>query len=91
MTNSRTKISIEDLSEDLRQVAEVIGLDLVARLVARVGGERVYIPSPGRLGVKARNRAIRNEFTGDNHKELAVKYGLTVQWIRKIVSGPESG
>ncbi|QBH14307.1 hypothetical protein DO021_21485 [Desulfobacter hydrogenophilus] len=68
MTNSRAKISMEDLSEDLRQVAEVIGLDLVARLVARVGGERVYIPSPGRLGAKARNRAIRNEFTGENHK-----------------------
>ena len=33
----------------------------------------------------ARDRAIRAEFTGTNHRELARKYGLTVVWIRAIL------
>ncbi|NYA46833.1 hypothetical protein HZI68_00300 [Haemophilus haemolyticus] len=33
----------------------------------------------------ARNNLIRKKFNGANHTELAMKYGVSLQWIYKIV------
>jgi len=89
MTDTLDHIQIDDLPEDCRQVAEIIGLDGLLALSGRMGGERIYIPSRDRLGVCARNRAIRDEFNGRNYLELAVKYNLTARWVRVIVSGAD--
>jgi Mor family transcriptional regulator len=80
-------IQIDDLPDECRQIAEVIGLDALLALSARMGGERIYIPRPERLAVAARDRAIRAAFTGRNYRDLAIQHGLTVRWIRAIVSG----
>ena len=87
MTTPKKDISLDDLPEECRQIAEAIGLEALLELSARMGGERVYIPLPERLATAARNRAIRAEFNGRNYRALAVKYGLTVRWIRCLVSG----
>ncbi len=80
-------ITIDDLPDECRQVADIIGLQALLDLSARLGGERVYIPLPDRLATAARNRKIRSEFNGQNYRALALKYNLTVRWIREIVSG----
>ena len=83
-------VSIDDLPDECRQIADVIGLDGLLALSAKLGGERIYIPLPERLATAARNRAIRAAFNGRNYHELAIRYGLTVRWIRSIVSEKNS-
>lgn len=50
-------------------------------------GLNVYIPKGQYSAVMntARNNLIRKEFNGANHTELAMKYGVSLQWIYKIV------
>jgi Mor family transcriptional regulator len=66
-------------------LAETIGLGPALQLVQARGGEGVYVPKAENVCRAARDRAIRAEFNGANHRELARKYGLTVVWIRAIV------
>ena len=80
-------INIDDLPDDCRQIAEIIGLEGLLALSAQMGGERIHIPLPDRLATAARNRKIRAEFNGRNYHALALKYNLTVRWIRAIVAG----
>lgn len=49
------------------------------------GGSVIYIPKGTLKHLNARNKLIKAEFTGNNHTELAKKYGLSVQWVYKIV------
>lgn len=78
-------IQLSDLPPDFREIAETIGLDPALELVQARGGEAVYIPKVEKVCRAARDRAIRAEFNGKNHRELARRYGLTVVWIRAIV------
>lgn len=49
------------------------------------GGENLYIPKNISGKAARRNRQIYDEFTGDNHDELAKKYGVTLQRIYAII------
>jgi Mor family transcriptional regulator len=79
-------IQAEDLPEDLREIAEEIGLEALLRLVVLRGGEPLYLPKKERLAIAARDRAIVDEFNGRNFCELARKHGLTERWVRVIVA-----
>jgi len=79
-------IEFEDLPADFQELAETIGFEVTVKLIETRGGEGLYIPKPEKVLRAARDRAIRKEFTGRNHRELAHKYGLTVTWIRSIVN-----
>ena len=48
-------------------------------------GTLVYIPKDSARFYKAKSEKIRNDFTGRNHRELAFKYGLSLQRIYKIL------
>lgn len=81
------EINLDDLPHDLRKIAELIGIDALFRLSAALGGDSLHIPHPERLSVTVRNRDIRAAFNGRNYRELAIRHGLTVRWIRAIVAG----
>ena len=49
------------------------------------GGLVLYIPK-GCSNNSYRNKAIIAEFNGKNHRELARKYGVSVQWIYSILN-----
>ena len=53
--------------------------------------DSLYVPKVESVIRLARNRRINKEFTGFNHKELAVKYGLTTRHIRTIVEREKDG
>ena len=80
------RILMEDLPPDFQDLAEAIGFEATIKLIESRGGEGLYIPKPEKVLRAARDRAIRREFDGTNHRELARKYGLTVTWIRTIVN-----
>lgn len=79
------QLTLEDILSESRSVAEVIGIDAFIKLVRFHGGDTMYIPKPDKLAVYVRQRLIRKEFTGRNHKELAKKWNLTVRSIYMIV------
>lgn len=78
-------IRIEDLPPEYREIADEIGLAPALKLVRIRGGEGIYVPKMEKVSRAARDRAIRAEFDGSNHRELARKWDLTVVWIREIV------
>jgi Mor family transcriptional regulator len=45
----------------------------------------IYIPKYDAITRAVRNRVIKAEFTGNNHKELAKKYRVTQRHIRQII------
>ena len=57
----------------------------VQRLSAELGGQSVYIPRGCSGRIAERNRQIAAAFTGNNYRELARRFGLTVQRVRDIV------
>lgn len=78
-------LTLDDLAGRDREMAQAIGLEAFKSLVATYGGTEPYIPKAASLVVPIRNALIRREFSGSNHAELALKWGLTERFIRHIV------
>jgi Mor family transcriptional regulator len=79
------ELTIEDLPESYRHVAEIVGVENAVKLSEHLGGLPFYFPKLDGLLLKKRDETIRREFTGSNHRELARKYSLSEQRIRDIV------
>lgn len=79
------KVQIENLDEEQKNLAEMIGMEGFKSLVRAYNGTSIYIPKIESLEKVVRDKLIREEFNGSNYKELALKYGLTETWIRIIV------
>lgn len=79
------EIPVESLPQDLQLLAEMLGTEKVLRISERFGGMGIYIPKIERLVRLHRDRKIRHEFTGSNHREIANKYNITETWVREIL------
>ena len=62
------------LGEDCQALIRAIGLEGFKKLIQEFSG------------VQLRDKKIRQEFDGSNHKTLAKKYGVTEAWCRKIIA-----
>lgn len=79
-------LSMDELPETHRKLAEVIGIEATLELCATWGGEKPYIPSTKKLRVQARNNMIRREYCkGTPAPRLAKKYDLTERMVQHIV------
>ena len=65
---------VEDLTEAL-----------VTRVVQRLGGVQVYVPSTHSLERARVVAEIRERFTGRNARDLAREYGLTPRHVRRLL------
>ena len=81
------EIKVEDLPEVYQTIAEVIGVEHTVKLARALGGTYCYLPKLDKLLQEIRDRRIKQEFTGFNHKKLALKYGLSEIRIRQILGG----
>lgn len=63
--------------------AAVLADQITIELRREAGGAPVYIPAPFRA---ARNAEIRGKFRGNNHDELAMKYGISRRQVERIVA-----
>lgn len=75
-------VEMAGLEED---VANQIGREVSDRMASHWGGQNIYVPIGLSLKLSSRDRQIYDEFTGNNHRELARKWGVSMQWIYKIV------
>ncbi|MDF0606666.1 DNA-binding protein [Neisseriaceae bacterium TC5R-5] len=65
--------------------AEQVGRDIANRMAAHWGGQNIYFPMGLSYKLSQRDRQIYDEFNGTNHSDLARKYGVSLQWVYKIV------
>lgn len=59
---------------------------LVERIIKRIGGQKIYIPSRTTAKAKRRAALIRAQFTGANHAELASVHHLCERQVRNILA-----
>lgn len=74
-----------ELIELDKERADHVGQEIANRMAANWGGQLIYFPIGTAIKLSARDQEIWNEFTGNNHSQLARKYGVSLQWIYKIV------
>ncbi|AWX15214.1 transcriptional regulator [Mergibacter septicus] len=65
--------------------AREIGIEIAQAISKNWGGSVVYIPRNLIFRLNERDRKIFNEFNGKNHRELAKKYGVSMQWVYTII------
>lgn len=86
--------TIDVIQSECVAVAQCFGVaaahDLAAmladRLSARLAGTSLYIGTSSHASRRERCAAIRARYTGGNAAELAREYGVTVRYVRKLVS-----
>ncbi len=78
-------LTIEDLQEQHRGIAEAVGVAGLISLTDMFGGSSIYIPQKREL---VKNRVYQNilqEYDGTNIKELTVKYDVCESTVYNIV------
>lgn len=88
------QIQIKDLPQSIQDIAQNIGLESMIKIVSLCSGQSIYIPTISSCILKAKSRAIYNEYmesrSPDIYSKLAKKYGYTVTHIRRIISSEGS-
>ena len=78
--------SFEKFSTLYKEIAELIGEENTIILYNHFKGQQVSFPLHLYSGEYIK-KCIYEEYNGSNVRELALKYGFTERWIRKILSG----
>lgn len=76
----------EQLREDQKELAEIIGLDSYKKLVRHYGGNQLYIQQADSVLKDLRDKELNEKFNGSNYKELSREYGISEMTIRDIVA-----
>ena len=79
-----TQILLE-MTELDKEKAQQIGREIAERMATHWGGQNIYFPMGLSYILSKRDRQIYAEFNGNNHSELARKYGISLQWVYKLI------
>ena len=74
----------EEVSELFAQIIDDIGLENAIKIAKIAGGGNLYIPMVETIERPLRDQKIRDEFTGYNFRELAIKYNKSESTIREV-------
>lgn len=78
-------LSVEDLQEQHREYAKVIGVENIVKLSESFGGSSFYIPKKQELVKNRVFRAISEEYNGANIRELCAKYDVAESTVYKVI------
>ncbi len=78
--------SIDQLRNDQRELAEIIGLEAYKKLVVNYAGSFLYIQKIDSVLKDLRDDEIREKFDGGNYGKLAREYNLAEATVRDIVA-----
>lgn len=78
-------LTMDDLQEQHREIAEAVGLEGMLNLTNAFGGNPIYIPKKRELVKNRIYRMIADEYDGTNIKELAVKYDVCESTVYNVV------
>lgn len=79
------RVTLNDLDEEKRQLAELIGIENYRKILRVYPGGTLYIPKMDDIRLMIRNEKIRKEFNGKNYNQLAGAFDLSERTIRDIV------
>lgn len=79
------KLTIEEVPDSLKDIAQAIGMDSFKKLIKLMGGMTVYIPSEKNITKSIRNKSIKENFKGD-YRQIARKYNLSEAQARNIIN-----
>ena len=75
----------EQLREDQRELADVIGLEAYKKLIRHYGGNQLYIQQVDSVLKDLRDKELNVKFDCSNYNELSREYGISEMTIREIV------
>ncbi len=78
-------ISIDDLPDRYREMAEIIGVENTLLLAQHYAKMSFYFAGLDSLIAKKKAKYIKKNFNGNNHKELARETGYSERWIYEIL------
>lgn len=78
-------LSMEDVADSMKGMAEVIGIEAYKKLIEYAGGGYIYIPTIASSVKPVRNRLIKERFRGD-YKQLSREFGVSEILVRNIVN-----
>lgn len=76
----------EDLPDNLKFVAEVMGLDVVRRLIAECAGLPLYVPRVARMKQLIARYVDKSKPSPRELQQLARDLNITIRHLRKIIS-----
>ncbi|WP_283606518.1 Mor transcription activator family protein [Faecalispora anaeroviscerum] len=79
-------VTLDDLSGEQLEIAELIGIENYRNLVRHFGGNQIRILQEDTLVKEKRDNEIRKLYNGRNELELSQKYNLSDRTIRSIVA-----
>lgn len=79
-------VSLDQLRDDQRELAEIIGLEAYKKLVVNFAGSFLYIQKIDSVLKDVRDDEIREKFDGGNYGALAREYNLAEATVRDIVA-----
>jgi Mor family transcriptional regulator len=80
------EIQLEDLSEGVKDLVYVLGMDIFLEVINHCGGGYIYLPSKSSIKRNTRNRLIRKDFIkGLSHIQIANKYNISDTQVRNIL------
>ncbi|MEA4825064.1 MAG: Mor transcription activator family protein [Clostridium sp.] len=79
------RLTLEDLPDGQRYIAELIGLENYKKLVHYFGGSDIYIQKEDTLTKDIRNKEIISMFNGGNYLEIAKIFNLSERAVRQII------
>ena len=82
----RMKILMEDIPYGLCAMVEIVGMDKFVEICKLYGGSTVYIPVHSKVTLAERNRQLVKDYNGKNIDALRVKYGISNQQVKRILS-----
>ena len=66
--------------------AEQVAYELASAMTKHWGGSMLYVPKTNPEKILKRNLGIWNDFTGNNHHQLAQKYDLATPTVYQILA-----
>jgi Mor family transcriptional regulator len=77
--------ALTDLLGLEKEKAEQIGREIAERMASHWGGQNIYFPMGLTMHLSQRDQEVYEAFTGDNHGDLARQFGVSVQWVYRIL------
>lgn len=68
-----------------RDKADQVGREIADRMAAHWGGQNIYFPMGLSIKLSRRDRQIYDKFNGHNQSDLAREFGVSLQWVYKII------
>lgn len=79
-------LSKEDLPILLQDLVDLIGIENFIKLIKVYGGSSLYIPNENSILKPIRNRLIKENFNGNNYKQLAKEFKISEMQVRNIIN-----